>query len=156
MKLRGDDEDFALRELAMVQAELEEMQRVGNASWAEVFTNPHFRNVVLLGCFVQFFQIITGINAMVSFGGTLFESLGIKGLLSAIAPAMFFFLGNSIGGFGLVDRLGRRSLLIWGMAGMAVTMLVGGATALLAETHDGPDGEEHLSKSAGYVIIAMV
>merc|ERR1711920_86509 len=76
--------------------------------------------------------------------------------MSAIAPATFFLLGNAIGGFGLVDRLGRRSLLIWGMAGMALTMLVGGTTALFAETHEGPNGEEQLSRGAGLVIVAMV
>merc|ERR1712060_1032634 len=153
--LRGD-EDVAKQELAMVQAEIEEERRVGSATWGEVFTNPYFRNLVLLGCFVQFFQIITGINAMVSFGGTLFTSLGVTGLLSSIAPATFFLLGNTIGGFGLVDRLGRRSLLIWGMAGMALTMLVGGTTALVAETHEGPNGDEQLSRGAGLVIVAMV
>lgn len=150
--LRGD-ENAAKRELAAVRDELEEEREAGNATWTEVFTNPHFRNVVLLGCFVQFFQIITGINAMVSFGGTLFESLGITGLSAAIAPAMFFFLGNAIGGFGLVDRLGRRSLLIWGMVGMALTMLVGGTTALVADSQS-QDGK--LPESAGLVIVAMV
>jgi len=153
--LRGD-EAAAEAELVGVRRELEEEREAGSATWVELLTNPYFRNIVLLGCFVQFFQIITGINAMVSFGGTLFNTLGVTGLLSAIAPAIFFFLGNTIGSFGLVDRLGRRSLLIWGMAGMALTMLVGGVTALVAETYDGPDGEEHLSKSAGFVIIAMV
>merc|ERR1712061_402264 len=133
--------------------ELEEEKQVGRATWAEVLTNPLFRNVVILGCFVQFFQIIAGINAMVSFGGTLFTSLGVTGLMSAIAPATFFLLGNAIGGFGLVDRLGRRSLLVWGMAGMALTMLVGGTTALVADSqsHDG-----QLPESAGLVIVAMV
>jgi len=153
--LRGD-EDVAKQELAGVREELDQEREAGNATWAEIITKPYFRNVVILGCFVQFFQIITGINAMVSFGGTLFNTLGVTGLLSAIAPAVFFFLGNAIGGFGLVDRLGRRSLLIWGMVGMSLTMLVGGVTALVAETHEGPDGEEQLSKGAGLVIVAMV
>lgn len=145
--LRGGDITAASQELEMVQAELEEERRIGSASWAEVFVNPYFRNVVVLGCFVQFFQIITGINAMVSFGGTLFETLGMSGLL-ALTPSFFFLLGNTIGGFFLVDRLGRRPLLIWGMAGMALTMVVGGVVALAA-------GEE-VSQTAGYLIVAMV
>jgi len=153
--LRGD-EAAAKKELALVREEIEEEKQVGRATWAEVLTNPFFRNVIILGCCVQFLQIITGINAMVSFGGTLFATLGVSGLLSALTPNIFFFVGNAIGGFGLVDRIGRRSLLIWGMVGMALTMLVGGITALTAETHVGPDGEEQLSKAAGLLIIAMV
>merc|ERR1712228_550203 len=73
---------------------------------------------------------------------------GVTGLLSALAPPTFFLLGNTIGGFGLVDRVGRRSLLIWGMAGMALSMLVGGTVALVVG--------ENPSQGAGYVIIAMV
>jgi len=154
-RLRGD-ENAARQELAGVKEELEEEKQVGRATWAEVFTNPLFRNVIIVGCFVQFFQIITGINAMVSFGGTLFASLGVSGLLAAVAPQIFFFIGNAIGSFGLAERLGRRPLLIWGMVSMAVTMLVGGITALTGDTYVGPDGEEHLAKGAGLVIIAMV
>jgi len=111
--------------------------------------NPNFRNVVLLGCCVQFFQIITGINAMVSFGGTLFVALGVSGLAASLAPAVFFFIGNAIGSFGLADRLGRRSLLIWGMAGMAICMLVGGAVAHQRGDHVGVD-------TAGLVVISSV
>jgi len=143
--LRGD-EAAARRELLAVRAELEQERQAGSATWGELFTNPHFRNVVILGCFVQFFQIITGINAMVSYGGTLFESLGVTGLLSALVPALFFFVGNAIGGFGLADRLGRRSLLIWGMAGMALTMLVGGILALASDAEG----------ACGVAVIAMV
>jgi sugar porter (SP) family MFS transporter len=146
--LRSGGESIAQEELAMVRAELEEEKRAGSATWVEVFTNPHFRNVVLLGCFVQFFQIMTGINAMVSFGGTLFASLGVSGLLSSLMPSVFFLLGNTVGGFGLVDRAGRRSLLILGMLGMGVTMLVGGVVALAS-----PPDQHH---GSGHVIIAMV
>merc|ERR1719229_1892380 len=39
---------------------------------------------------------------------------------------------------------------------MALTMFVGGTTALLAETREGPNGEEHVPKGCGYLIIAMV
>lgn len=154
--LRGGSEAAAREELADVRAELEEEKEAGSATWVEIFTNPHFRNVVLLGCLVQFFQIITGINAVVSFSGGLFNTLGVSGLFSTVAPGIFFFLGNAIGGFGLVDRLGRRSLLIGGMACMALCMLVGGFVALAAETHEGSDGEQHLSQGAGSVVIAMV
>jgi len=149
--LRHGDEESAKQDLAIVRDELEEERQAGNATWIEVFTNPHFRNVVLLGCFVQFFQIITGINAMVSFGGTLFSSLGVTGLLSVLMPAVMFLLGNTIGGFFLVDRVGRRSLLIWGMLAMALTMLLGGIVALMFSDHRG-----HLGGGFGFVVIAMV
>lgn len=58
--LRCGDEALAAEELARVRAELAEERRAGSAAtWGEVFSNPHFRNVVILGCTVQFFQIMT-------------------------------------------------------------------------------------------------
>lgn len=154
--LRGNDKVAAQAELAGVRAEMEEEKQAGNATWMEIVLNPHFRNVVILGCMVQFFQIITGINAMVSYGGTLFHTLGVSGLPSALAPPIFFFIGNAIGSFGLADRLGRRPLLIAGMFGMALSMLLGGFVILFAETHEGSDGKEHLGKAAGLVVITMI
>merc|ERR1712190_12523 len=154
--LRGGDKRAAEHELTLVKQELEEEKEAGSASWLEVFTNPYFRNVVLLGCFVQFFQIITGINAMVSFGGTLFKSLGVRGLVSAVTPNVAFLVGNTIGGFILVDRLGRRSLLIWGMLGMGLTLITGGVIDLVVPKEIGSDGEEPIPRAAGYVIIAIV
>jgi len=153
--LRSGDEGAAARELAMVRAELEEERRVGSATWGELLFDPYFRNLVLLGCLFQFFQIITGINAIVSFGGTLFEALGIHGLTSALLPSVAFVVGNSIGSFVLVDRLGRRKLLIFGMLGLTVAMLVGGSVVLATRELDA-SGTERLPAAAGYVVIATV
>eukprot|EP00418_Pyrodinium_bahamense_P008515 CAMPEP_0179116434 /NCGR_PEP_ID=MMETSP0796-20121207/54615_1 /TAXON_ID=73915 /ORGANISM="Pyrodinium bahamense, Strain pbaha01" /LENGTH=538 /DNA_ID=CAMNT_0020814719 /DNA_START=68 /DNA_END=1682 /DNA_ORIENTATION=+ len=154
-RLRAGNEQEARRELELVQAELEAEKEAGSASWSEVFSNPFFRNVVLIGCLTQFFQIITGINAMVSYGGTLFTTVGVHGIVSSLIPNLAFLLGNTIGSFCLVDWVGRRTLLVWGMLGMSVTLLAGGIIGLTAETTvDG--GEEHVSAAAGYAIIAMV
>merc|ERR1719277_410777 len=131
--LRGGDETLASNELGMVRAEIGAEKSAGSVSWSEVLTNPHFRNVVIIGCLTQFFQIITGINAMVSYGGTLFKSLGVNGIVASLTPSLAFFIGNSLGAFGLVDRLGRRPLLIWGMVGMGLSLLAGGSIGLIAE-----------------------
>lgn len=62
-------------------------ETAGEATWREIFIdNPSFRNVVLLGCGVQFAQIITGINALVSFSGTMFRQLGLSGINAAVSP----------------------------------------------------------------------
>jgi MFS family permease len=140
----------------MVRAEISEERTAGNASWSEVFTNPHFRNVVIIGCLTQFFQIITGINAMVSYGGTLFKSLGVNGIVAALTPSLAFFIGNTLGAFGLVDRMGRRPLLIFGMAGMSCSLLAGGIIGLTAEESIDEDGRTKISSGAGYTIIGMV
>lgn len=144
--LRGGDEAAAQAELKMVQVEIEEEMAAGKASWSEIFTNSHFRNVVLIGCVLQFFQIMTGINAMVSYFGTLAAHLGMKSFISLLSPNLAFTLGNAIGSFYLADRVGRRPLLIWGMLGMAVSMLAAGVAGFLANSYT----------PAGILVILMV
>lgn len=155
VRLRAGDTARAKAELAMVQREIDEEREAGSATWAEVFRNPVFRNVIILGCCVQILQIMTGINAIVSFGGTLFTKLGVTGLASSITPSCFFLLGNTVGSFVLVDRLGRRSLLICGMLAMMAAMLVGGLVTLLCASVDA-EGKMHISKDAGRAIIAAM
>lgn len=60
LQLRGD-EATAQAELDGVMADIQAEQAAGQASWREICVeNPTFRNVVLIGCGVQFAQIITG------------------------------------------------------------------------------------------------
>ncbi|CAE7303563.1 HXT3, partial [Symbiodinium pilosum] len=151
-RLRGGDHAAAQHELKEVQSELENERQAGDATWSEVFTVPFYRNVVIIGCAIQFFQIMTGINAIVSFSGTLFKALGLHGIAFSIIPFVSFTAGNAVGSFGLVDRAGRRPLLLLGMMLMCVTMLVGGAVAILAQ--DPETG--HIGEAAGFTIVAMI
>jgi len=148
-QLRGS-ESAAIAELAQVKAEIEEERAMGEASWSEMFTNSFFRNIVLIGCLVQFFQIMTGINAIVSFGGTIMNDLGITGWFSEIGGNVTFLIGTLIGTFTLVDVAGRRPLLIWGMTVMAVSLAVGGTVAVISF-----DGES-TPAGAGWVVIISV
>ena len=151
-RLRAGDQEAAINELKEVQAELEAEREEGDATWTEVFTTPFFRHVVIIGCVMQFCQIMTGINAIVSFSGTLFKALGLRGITFSIIPFVAFAAGNAVGSFILVDRVGRRPLLLLGMVAMSVTMLVGGAVALLAQ--DPQTG--HIDKFSGYAIVSMI
>jgi len=89
---------------------------------------------------------MTGINAMVSYFGTLAVGLGLKSFVSLLSPVIAFTIGNAIGSFYLADRIGRRPLLVWGMIGMAVSMLVAGGAGFMANSH----------KFAGVLVIVMV
>ena len=80
--------------LKEVQLELESERATGEATWSEVFATPFYRNVVVIGCAIQFFQIMTGINAIVSFSGTLFKALGLHGIAFSIIPFVAFTAGN--------------------------------------------------------------
>eukprot|EP00931_Biecheleriopsis_adriatica_P082884 TRINITY_DN5637_c0_g1_i1.p1 TRINITY_DN5637_c0_g1~~TRINITY_DN5637_c0_g1_i1.p1 ORF type:complete len:548 (+),score=101.95 TRINITY_DN5637_c0_g1_i1:55-1644(+) len=154
--LRGGNGQVAEAEMEQVRADISEEKQAGSASWLELFTTPLYRNVVLIGCSLQFLQIFTGINALVSFGGTLYHSLGISPLVGGLTGNLLFFIGNAVGAFKLADWVGRRPLMVWGMVFMAVSLLISGITTLVAPRHTSPDGEEHIASAAGYVIVAMV
>ena len=151
-RLRAGDREAAQHELKEVQKELETERDAGDATWSEVFTTPFFRHVVIIGCAIQFFQIMTGINAIVSFSGTLFKALGLRGITFSVIPFVAFAAGNAVGSFALVDRVGRRPLLLWGMVSMCAAMLFGGAVALLVQ--DPSSG--HIDKFAGFTIVSMI
>ena len=126
IRLRGD-ETAAQDELDGILADLQGEAAAGVATWREILHNAAYRNVVLIGCFVQFAQIITGVNALVSFSGTMFAQLGVGGIVGALLPFVANLLANMLGSFALVDRVGRRPILLLGMTGMATTLLVAGA-----------------------------
>ena len=111
----------------------------GRASWAEVF-HKKWRRPLLIGVGLAIFQQITGINAIIYYADQIFAAAGF------VSPASQASLTTwCIGGVNVVatlvavmfvDRLGRRKLLLYGLAGMAISMIVvGGAFEVI-----GPEG----------------
>lgn len=75
-----------------------------------------------------------------------------RGIGPSLIPFVSFTIGNAVGSFMLVDRVGRRVLLLFGMITMCLTMLVGGSIALLA--HD--PVSDTINETAGVVIVTMI
>ncbi len=103
-------------------------QVASKPSWHILF-QPMFRKTLLIGVLLSLFQQITGINAVIYFAPTIFEASGF----SSAETAIFATLG--VGSMGiivtsfavkLIDKVGRRPLLIWGTVGMIVTLLLVG------------------------------
>ena len=139
MRSLRTDEAAAAAEVEAVIAELAAEAHAGEATWREIlWTCPAHRNAVLIGCGVQFAQIITGINALVSFSGGMFAQLGVEGVASALLPFVAFFAGNMLGAVVLIDRIGRRPVLIVGMAAMATSLVVAGIANLASAPTSAP------------------
>ncbi len=130
MKGRTDDARAALLRVqpaADVEGELAEIGRaVGEGSagtaggMAEMLRAPYLRAtlfVVALGFLIQ----ITGINGIVYYSPRLFEAMGFTGdfaLLGLPALVQVAGLGAVLTALLLVDRLGRRPILLCGIAMM--------------------------------------
>lgn len=112
------------------QTHLKEMKHSAHShkkgGWSALF-GPKVRFVVLIGILINCFQQVTGINAVIYFAPKIFQEAGFASAFAAIFASLGVGLVNvvfSCLSVWLLDKLGRRPLLLWGMLGMCVSLLV--------------------------------
>ncbi|XP_039027526.1 plastidic glucose transporter 4-like [Hibiscus syriacus] len=93
------------------------------AGWFDLFSSRYWK-VVSVGAALFLFQQLAGINAVVYYSTAVFRSAGIASdvAASALVGASNVF-GSAIAST-LMDRQGRKSLLMTSFAGMAASMLL--------------------------------
>lgn len=92
-------------------------------AFSDIFKGKTGR-IVLLGTLLAAFQQITGINAVVNYAPIIFEQTGVGGgtaLLQSCLVGFVNFLATIIA-LWLVDTKGRKTLLLWGAAGMILSL----------------------------------
>ncbi|XP_042499773.1 plastidic glucose transporter 4 isoform X2 [Macadamia integrifolia] len=93
------------------------------AGWFDLFSSRYWK-VVSVGVALFFFQQFAGINAVVYYSTSVFRTAGITSDVAASALAgAANVLGTAIAS-SLMDRQGRKSLLITSFSGMATSMLL--------------------------------
>lgn len=83
------------------------------------------RMALIMGMVLALFSQITGINAIIYFAPEIFKSIGF-GAESAFLQTVTIGVINTLFTFvaiGLIDKLGRRTLLIYGISGMIVSLV---------------------------------
>lgn len=119
-RIRGTDQ---------VEAELQEMEGVLNEStarghWSDLLA-PTIRPALVVGVGLAVFQQVTGINTVIYYAPTIIQSAGISSASGAILATAGIGVVNVIMtmvSMWLIDRVGRRPLLLIGTAGMAITL----------------------------------
>lgn len=107
---------------------IEERKGFNRSPLREIFTqgpSQNFRRVAL-GVVVQCFQQITGINLITYYATLLFERLGLDDVKSRIIAACNgteYFLASLIA-IALIDRVGRRRLMLFTAVGQMATMIL--------------------------------
>ncbi|KAH7920813.1 general substrate transporter [Leucogyrophana mollusca] len=94
----------------------------------ELFTGGRSQNFrrACLGIVNQCFQQITGINLITYYATILFQRLGLSDVNSRIIAAANgteYFLASLIA-IALIDRVGRRKLMLFGAVGQCLTMIL--------------------------------
>jgi sugar porter (SP) family MFS transporter len=114
----------------LVKEELPEMERTllaeqkkDKMSFGELFKGKTGK-IVLIGTLIAALQQITGINAVIMFAPDIFQAAGsVKS--DSVMQAMIVGLVNflmTIVALWLVDKKGRKTLLLWGAVGMIVSL----------------------------------
>ncbi|MCE7043758.1 sugar porter family MFS transporter [Dyadobacter sp. CY312] len=86
------------------------------------------RKPLVIGVVLALFSQITGINAIIYYAPEIFKSIGF-GAESAFTQTIIIGLVNMIFtlvAVWLIDITGRKSLLIWGVAGMVICLFATG------------------------------
>ena len=107
-------------ELNDIQSSLQR-QRGGRA---ELF-NPMVKPALIIGVSLAIFQQVTGINTVIYYAPTIFQFAGITSASSAILATVAVGIVNvvmTVVAIALLDRVGRRPLLLIGLAGMIFSL----------------------------------
>ncbi|MBA0735242.1 hypothetical protein Gogos_019106 [Gossypium gossypioides] len=111
-------------------AELSKSERGGEAETVKLseLLFGHHRKVVFIGSTLFALQQLSGINAVFFFSSTVFKSAGVSSQSANICVGIANFLG-SFAALLLMDKLGRKVLLIGSFSGMVVAMGLQAASA---------------------------
>jgi SP family myo-inositol transporter-like MFS transporter 13 len=136
-KMRTEEE--AEEELEAIVEEYEEHQKLklGVFQFAKkLFTTRTVVLALIVGCGLQMFQQLSGINTIMYYSGNIIELAGFPGdaaiwltCIPTFGNFVFTFIGEV-----LVDKLGRRKLVLGSVAGVIVSLLaISGVFHLLNE-----------------------
>jgi len=112
------------QEAVAVADEIASTLNVEEGTIAELF-KPGLRKAMIVGMFLALFSQITGINAIIYYAPIIFKNAGFNssnalGATALVGIINFIFTWVAI---GFIDKMGRKSLLLWGVGGMILSLI---------------------------------
>lgn len=171
-RLRGlsRDHDYVQKEMFDINAELRiERAALGvdsdTSAWirwkkrlAEC-VSPAMRRRISVGIITQMFGQLSGINGINYYSPTIFKSLGVVGTNTALFATGIYGVVKTIAAivayFYIVDRLGRRTLLLSGAAIMAFSLFFIGGYIKVAKPVASTSGDAKIT-SGGIAACAFI
>lgn len=111
---------YAIKEIAAIHHALEEETLAESSSWRELL-RPGIRNMLLIGIALAVLQQWTGINTLFNYAGDVYRNAGYGAnqiFLDIVITGTINLLFTIISML-LVDRVGRRILMLLGCLGIA-------------------------------------
>jgi SP family galactose:H+ symporter-like MFS transporter len=119
-KIRVDDPDTIDRELEEIKDSLDEKP----GAWSELLA-PVVKAALVVGVGLAILQQVTGINTVIYYAPTIVEFTGVDSSAGSILAAVgvgVINVGFTVLALRLLDRAGRRTLLMIGVSGMVVSL----------------------------------
>ncbi|RFN54373.1 putative rco3 glucose transporter [Fusarium flagelliforme] len=108
---------------------------LGHDTYRDLFTsNSNLGRRTLTGCGLQMLQQLTGINFVMYYGTTFFNTSGVSNPFIINLVMIIVNCVCTIPGLIVIEKLGRRKLLMAGALGQAVCQLIIGAVSTASET----------------------
>jgi len=106
-------------------------EEVARVHFADLLA-PRMLKILLIGCALAVLQQWSGINVLFNYAENIFKQagLGVNTILLFIVITGVVNMAFTFIALGTVDRWGRRSLMLWGCAGIAVSHLLIGLAYL--------------------------
>lgn len=117
--------ELANSEMEAVKQSLKSDAHKEKVRLKEIFS-PVLRTVLTIGIVLAVLQQITGINSVFFYAPMIFEQSGI-GTDASFSQAIYVGLVNlvfTILAIALIDKIGRKPLLVFGVLGIAISMFV--------------------------------
>lgn len=119
-KIRVDDPDTIDLELEEIKDSLDEKP----GAWSELL-QPVVKAALVVGVGLAVLQQVTGINTVIYYAPTIVEFTGVNSSAGSILAAVgvgVINVGFTILALRLLDRAGRRTLLMIGVSGMVISL----------------------------------
>lgn len=119
-KIRVDDPDTIDRELEEIKESIDDKP----GAWSELL-QPLVKAALVVGVGLAILQQVTGINTVIYYAPTIIEFTGVNSSSGAILAAVgvgVINVGMTLVAMRLLDRAGRRTLLMVGVTGMTISL----------------------------------
>jgi sugar porter (SP) family MFS transporter len=159
-RLRGNEVE-ADKELWELQQAME--AETAEAPWSTLLTDKSILRRVLIANFLQWGQQFTGVNAILSYGPSIFIDAGVEftgdhtqdGLIAA-ALVNLVLLCSVIGVMFVIDVWGRRFLLLLGGGIMFVSMTTAAVLAKMIDDMGNDPSMAETKKMYAYMLVGAI
>uniref|UniRef100_A0A8C2ZD52 Proton myo-inositol cotransporter n=1 Tax=Cyclopterus lumpus TaxID=8103 RepID=A0A8C2ZD52_CYCLU len=133
---RGVDEEYAA-----IRTSVEKEKKGAGLVISRILSHGPTRRALIVGCSLQMFQQLAGINTVMYYSATILQMAGVRDVKQAIwltaATSATNFVFTLVGVW-LVERVGRRKLTLGSLMGTGLSLTLLAVGFLLAAQHSPP------------------